>query len=258
MNVKEIVLKFCDLFPKSLKNSVFRLFAKVADKSVTLSTGYNSMEIALQNLKKLGYSPKSIIDIGAFKGEWTKEISQIFSESLFLMIEPQSSNAPLLRSLVNNKIFFERALLGSEVKENVPFYEMGTGSSYYEENTNHNRTVNLLSMNTLDNIIEKYNFGDEIFIKLDTQGSELDILKGASKTLENVHFILLEISVLNYNKNAPVFSDVVLFMEQIGFILWDIVAVHRKEGTHTLMQTDVIFTRCDSLIRTKENFKPNL
>ena len=47
----------------------------------------DSMFYHLNNLKKLGYQPQVVIDIGAYHGEWTLEANKIFSGATFLMIE---------------------------------------------------------------------------------------------------------------------------------------------------------------------------
>ena len=72
---------------------------------------------------------------------------------------------------------------------------MCTGNSYYIENTRHfkkNKFETIYST-TLDKVIIKKNLNFDL-IKLDTQGSELDILKGGSKVLKNVEYIIIECS----------------------------------------------------------------
>ena len=55
------------------------------------------------------------------------------------------------------------------------------------------------------------------FIKLDTQGAELDILIGSEKTLTQVLGIECEVSFIEQYKNQPVFSDVDKFLRSNGF-----------------------------------------
>src|SRR5947207_559978 len=50
-----------------------------------------SMEWSFRNLRRLGFDPHTIVDIGAYKGEWTLMTRQIFPEASFLMLEAQES-----------------------------------------------------------------------------------------------------------------------------------------------------------------------
>ena len=55
-------------------------------------------------------------------------------------------------------------------------------------------------------------------IKLDVQGSEIDVLKGLNKHIELFETIILETSVKEYNKDAPLFIDVINFMNEKGYV----------------------------------------
>jgi hypothetical protein len=115
-------------------------------------------------------------------------------------------------------------LLGCETKV-VPFYRnkadwVGSGNSIYRELTPHFREENLLvtqeRMVKLDDQeqLRAINFD---LIKLDTQGSELDIIKGGLDTCKGTKGILLEVSSRPYNQGAPLEDVVVSYMKGIGF-----------------------------------------
>ena len=59
-------------------------------------------------------------------------------------------------------------------------------------------------------------------IKIDTQGSELNILKGSIEIVEKTKFLLLELSVVEYNFNAPTYLQVIKYLEENNFKLIDI------------------------------------
>ena len=54
-------------------------------------------------------------------------------------------------------------------------------------------------------------------IKMDVQGAEMDVLKGALETLQTVKHIILELQVVEYNKGAPKRDEVIAFMDTIGY-----------------------------------------
>lgn len=208
----------------------------------------------LRSLKELGYNPVYVIDVGAYIGEWTLRTKAVFPGATFLMIEPQYSKLAILNKIVteNANTLFANALVGKETKSKAAFYEMETGSSIYEELTSHDRTVRFHDMTTLDQLVARYNLEDEIFLKLDVQGAEIDILKGAKNALENISFILLEASLLDYNNGAPLLAEVMRYMDEIGFVLFDICDQRRVERS-ILFQVDLLFTKKRSVIRNKVN-----
>lgn len=206
-------------------------------------------------LKKLGYNPDMVLDIGAFRGEWTQGILPIFPKARFVMFEPQDDKAPILSKLtsVHPNVSHVKTLVGKLNTDGVEFFEMESGSSIYEEQTTHPRTRRRYPMKTLDTILKEFPKANDIFIKLDVQGAEKDVLEGASETLRRTNFILLEASVLNYNAQAPLLDELVAYLRSMGFVLFDICDMRRK-ANGTLFQVDLIFSRINGDIRTKENF----
>lgn len=82
------------------------------------------------------------------------------------------------------------------------------------------------------------------FIKIDTQGSELEILKGATITLQGVRCLEVEVEFNPIYLDQPLFSDVDQFLRKAGFVLWKLTnQVHySKEGApETQIGEEAIF-----------------
>ena len=252
-SLKKVVKSIVSLLiPYRIRKLIFFLFG---DTLKSFDAYKKNMFSHISTLREIGFYPSHVIDVGAYHGMWTKEVFTIFPESCFLMVEPQASKQLELEKVASasSKMSYEIALLGESIKDDVKFYEMETGSSIYEENTAFPRNVNYLKMTTLDNLISKKNAIQSCFLKLDVQGAEIDVLKGARKVLENTEFILLEVSTLNYNEKAPLFADIIKYLESIGFILFDICDERRKEN-NILFQLDIIFIKKQSEYRKKVDF----
>jgi Methyltransferase FkbM domain len=86
-----------------------------------------------------------------------------------------------------------------------------------------------------------------VFLKLDAQGGELDVLKGASRTLDRTSTVLLEASVVEYNPGTPRIADVISFIRGCSFLLVDIWDLKRIGPM--LSQVDLLFTRCRSILK---------
>lgn len=239
---------FCSL-PFGLRSRLNNTFEKLATHP------YWHLEI----IKKMGYYPDLVLDIGAYQGEWTNFAHRIFPKSDFLLIEAQESKRKYLDNVAkkSSKISYEIALLGKTASPQVPFYEMETGSSIYEEQSNAAREVKYLPMKTLDEVINTSN-RKNVFIKLDVQGAELDILSGGEKSRSQVDFILLETSLLDYNLNAPLIHEVIAQMAEWDYLLFDLCGVHRKKDNKVLFQVDLLFINKGSSFREKaNNFRDN-
>ncbi|MFA6263016.1 MAG: FkbM family methyltransferase [Candidatus Babeliales bacterium] len=70
---------------------------------------------------------------------------------------------------------------------------------------------------TIDAWAEKNSIGHVDFIWLDTQGSELSILKSAPRILKTVKAMLLEVEFVELYKDQPLFTDVKTWLEANGF-----------------------------------------
>jgi hypothetical protein len=80
-------------------------------------------------------------------------------------------------------------------------------------------------------------------IKIDTQGYELQVLKGASGLLHRVVAMQLELSLVALYEGAPTFSEMLSYMQSIGFEIFNIVPVFRDSRTGRVLQVDGYFVR---------------
>lgn len=233
-----------------------RLFAAASD-DWKYKNGVFNMVGAINNLARNGFSPRSIVDIGAYSGEWTKSVSSTFPLAELLMIEAQPQKQERLQSVAANigaRAHVLSCLLGSGSRDAVVFHLMETGSSIMEEDTSFDRMSITLPMTTLDVVTEGQHLKSPIFLKLDVQGYELEILKGGAKTLGRSEVVLMEVSLLEYNKGAPSIREVIDFMWRNDFVAYDICGVLRRETDLAVFQIDIIFTRTDSELRARRKF----
>ena len=81
------------------------------------------------------------------------------------------------------------------------------------------RTIEL-PLRSLDAVLHEYAIENVDAIKLDTQGSELDILRGATTALRTCSMIDIEVEFNAIYEGQPLFCDVDRFMRDNGFVLW--------------------------------------
>lgn len=210
----------------------------------------------LIHLKERGFDPKCIVDVGAYRGEWADLASVLFPKADLYLFEANKQHEPILK---NKGYDYSITLLGEEDGQVVNFYsssstEQQTGNSIFIENTNFYAEENLeseqMTAATLDRILSEKKAPTVDFIKLDVQGAELIVLDGAKETLKGVEAVLLEASILEYNKDAPTFEEIIRYMGDAEFRVYDVLGMHYLPAK-LLSQMDILFIRKNSSLFPK-------
>lgn len=196
-------------------------------------------------LKDRGYEPDLIIDAGAYIGNWTKSMILIYPNSKYFLFE--SIGYPELRNMANESIKIFNVTLDSEPRKRNWYQMKNTGDSLFRENSKAFDNCDIIEKETttLDNQIGEHNFKN-ILLKIDCQGSELDILRGCKDVLIKTDFIIMETPFFGeWNEGAPKFVDCINFMDKIGFTPYEIAEEGRAnlDGTNYLIHLDMIFIR---------------
>lgn len=82
-----------------------------------------------------------------------------------------------------------------------------------------------------------------MLLKVDTQGYELEVLKGATGLLQSVAAIQIELSLTPLYEGAPTFVEMIDFMASTGYDLFSIVPGFRDQRSGRLLQVDGFFVR---------------
>jgi FkbM family methyltransferase len=153
------------------------------------------------------------------------------------MIEANTEKEDILKQIGNYKI----ALLGSEDNKEVDYYKckdgIPTGNSIYKENTTFTFEPEKRKSITLPTLLGSNNGFD--LIKMDVQGSELDIIKGALPIIKNTKYLLLELQTYSYNKGAPQIEEVISYLHNLNFGFIDLFDL--MYSNNHLIQVDGLF-----------------
>lgn len=202
----------------------------------------NNLTSVISHLTSKGYKFNVVYDIGAHKGTWTQQHKRLIPNAKFFMFEAN----PRLKDPKNGSTWFNVAL--SKDMETKPFFSIGgTGDSFYQEQSAVYMSGPSIELQTarLDDFAVEQSLPTPQLIKLDAQGSELDILEGAPNTLNCADVLITEMPVLpssiSYNKDAPTFNDYMEYMVDRDWIPVGVDSVHCPDNRFT--QLDVVFLR---------------
>lgn len=92
-------------------------------------------------------------------------------------------------------------------------------SSIFSSDLNYCRSENIV-ITKLDNILDKNTVVG--IMKLDVQGYEMEVLKGASSSIERIMIIVLEMNNHNYYPGAPKYYEVDEYLRNKNFSIIDI------------------------------------
>jgi FkbM family methyltransferase len=177
-----------------------------------------------------------IVDAGANRGDMTAQFAAEYPQARIVAVEPHPEVFARLRQRFADhaRITCLNAAL-SDANQPTEFHvnqldvtssifpRFTTGRRYYssEDGLFHKIQVDTL---TLDRLAAQENIPHIDLLKLDTQGAELLIFKGAASLLASqaIDVIYTEFFMIPHYQGAPVLHDLWGFLAQFGYSLYDL------------------------------------
>jgi len=172
----------------------------------------------LKKLKKAGFEPKVIYDIGSCVLHWTNKAKELWPNSKIILFDAFHE----AEFLYEGYDYYMGVLTDTDNRE-LKFYknvESPGGNSYYKENNDNFFPPDKYCIEngmTLDTIVEQRGFPLPDLIKIDVQGAEKDIISGAPKCVSNAKHLICEIQHVNYNEGAPKVDVTLPYIESLGW-----------------------------------------
>ena len=165
---------------------------------------------------------KGCIHIGAHEGQEYPLYKRYGLDNL-LFYEPLPDNFAGLKEKVGPEVKLRNIALGNTTGTVEMYLEdRGLSSSIlepayhleqYPQIEFNNKTE--VEITRLDD--EEFDRNDYNFINVDVQGYELEVLKGATKTLEHIDLVLSEVNKEELYKGCPRIEDIDSFLSDFGF-----------------------------------------
>lgn len=174
----------------------------------------------------------SLLDVGANQGLFSDAFKKRYNAEC-VCLEPSEELIPALKS----KGFETYNVGASNYTGTKTFYvnnsnKGSTGNSFYLEQTVHyqnnteERTINVVKP---DDFFEGRTFD---FIKVDTQGSEYDIVDGSRRLISKCKYLLIEVPFFPFNKGAKLAKDIIPLISSLGLVPYSFPEFHKAVPKH--------------------------
>ena len=199
-------------------------------------------------IRRLGFRPQTIIDVGVANG--TPQLYAAFPDAQLILVEPLSEYFEGIAHLLERRRGVHiRAAAGSregELELRVEPRRTERSSHYSRhplERSGDALTPRRVQVTTIDRIIADHAFPGPFGLKIDTEGAELEVIRGAAATLERTLFVIAEVGVLHGRfEGSYSFAQFIAAMDQAGFEVCDLLGIGRAPSSH-VVDVDLVFQR---------------
>lgn len=205
---------------------------------------------ALYRLSQSGYRPEFIVDVGASTGFWSHVASHIFPQSQFYLIEPlleQYQGRDKAIYSMHPEFVTVAAAAGDRPGE----AELNVSPDLYSsslldgaEGSPDRRWEKMrVPIRTLDEISSTLSIVGQGTLKIDVQMAEHLVLDGATRFLEQIDVICIELSLNRFTPSSKTLFEMMTKLHDLGFQYFDTAGSWRQSRSGRLIQQDTIFMR---------------
>ncbi len=199
---------------------------------------------ALERLAAKGIDVKTFIDAGAARGAWSHIAEKYWTNSHFHLLEAKDVWQSDLEKLTHRKGNYSFTMKAVTDKPGIIYFPKGGdeyGGAAFKEKGERDDLVPVPAT-SIDHEASTLKLESPYGIKLDTHGTEVDILRGAEETLKNTTLLCIETYNFIGQKRFP---ELLLHMQTLGFRVADIAEPLFRESDASLWQVDFYFLRAE-------------
>lgn len=235
MNIKqrvgELLIYLFGLFNLELRFlKPYRLSSSM-DSALARWTSNNNVDI------------KTVIDIGASDGQWTRKAQKYLPEAYYLLIEANRFHEGKLhqyKAKTKNVDYILAA--ASNCGGEIYFDARDPWGGLASEKKTSDQLISVPAT-TIDDQVKQKNLTPPFLLKFDTHGFEVPILEGAGETLKNTNLIIIEVYNFKLTPSSLRFWEICQYLEKFGFRPVDVCEPMHRPRDGILWQMDLVFAR---------------
>lgn len=179
---------------------------------------------------------KVVVDAGAFQGDWTMQALEINPALQIHCFEPCKQNFGLLAKNVGSRAKINECGL-SDADATADFFafsKVGQASSLYRRDGSPSAlgtqgTAETVLLKTLDGYSSEQGIKQIDLLKIDVEGHELAVLKGAARMLEESRIARIQFEYSSANIHSRVFfKDIYEFLRDFGYLVYKLYRSGRR------------------------------
>jgi FkbM family methyltransferase len=235
---------------KTLVQSLLRPFGLRLSRLQTDRLPDFGSTVLFNTLRRFGFSPRLIFDVGANHGNWTRSSLSYFPAAEYVLIEPQDYLKTYVQDLIDSGKKIRWVGSGAADKSGtMRFYisDRDDSSTFLpRERQPLTRVASETGseVKTLDDIRVAYDLPIPDMVKIDAEGLDLKVVKGASSLVCKTDVFLLEAGAICPIENSV--GQVARTMDELGYRLLDIMELNRSPKYGVPRLTELAFLRKSS------------
>ena len=240
VTLKNYKMKIGNFFKNSIRFVLNRFNLRIHHVPKNKITGFNLGE----DLQKIITQTSPVcLDVGANIGQTIKLFETIFESPLIYSFEPSKKIFEKLKAGFSSpQTRLYNYALGKEItRKEFINYEQSTMSSFLElSSSDENRFRNMqvidreeVEVKTVDWFLEQENISSVDILKIDTQGFDIEVLRGAIHSFEKgiIRNVIIEINFIQMYNGQGTAQDISQFLADYGLHLVDYYEKARKGKT---------------------------
>jgi FkbM family methyltransferase len=196
-------------------------------------------------IKRIGFDPKHVLDVGANRGYWTREALNYFPLAHYTLVEPQDELKTYIKDLFDRGFHLHWVNAGASDRPGVlPLHILGHDQSSTFLQVPRTQVDSLrqieVPLRTVNEIVASSGLPTPEMVKIDAEGFDLKVLTGASDLFGKTEIFLAEASIgqLDFENTA---LNLIQKMAEAGYRLIDITDLNRSPKHGVLWLCELAF-----------------
>jgi FkbM family methyltransferase len=186
----------------------------------------STLFVALDRLRSIGFRPATVIDVGVASG--TDPLREVFPEARHILIEPLREFIPDLERITSRLDRAEYIIAAAGAENGSTTVTLGrdlrnTSRLPIRDERHASPEHRAVETIRLDDVWRSRDLAGPTLLKIDVEGDELNVLRGAEVVLASCEYLVVEVEVREIFVGAPGPEVAVREMAERGFVLEDIL-----------------------------------